>query len=369
MKTFMQIALRLAKKANPFPNPRVGAVLVKDNEIIGAGYHKKPGMPHAEIEAIVSAKRKRPNAIKGATIYTTLEPCSHTNKRTPPCTKTIIANGIKRVVFAMTDPNSLVKGEDELREAGLEVIGPTNEKEAARMNNAYIKNMSKMSFVAIKMAMSADGKTATRKGDSKWITGEKARKYVYRLRSKFDAIMVGAGTVTRDDPRLTARIKSANDPYRIVVDGRLRIPLDSRVLRNYDGKTIVITTGNASKHKIKKINGTKALVLLCGRTEVDMQKLVLGLRAMGIEKILIEGGAELNAKAFEAGIVDKLYIFVAPKIIGGKDAPGIIGGKGIERMKDALMLEKMKVKKIGADMLLEVDVIKKKNGITQSLTF
>jgi len=351
---YTRLTLKLAKRANPFPNPRVGAVLVKDNKIIGEGYHKKPGMPHAEIEAIKDAKRRtgNPQAAKGATLYVTLEPCSHKNKRTPPCTDAIISSGIVKVVFATKDPNPLVSGAKALRKAGIKVVGPVAGRKAAAINRRYIKNISTKPFIAIKMAMSADGRTATRTGDSKWITGKKARQYVHRLRGQFDAVMVGANTIKIDNPRLTARTKGFSNPYRIILDSDLCIPLDSKVLKNKDGKTIIATTEKAPRKKLARY--TNAIV--CGKEKVDLLRLVQGLSAMGMKKILIEGGSELNASAVNAGIVNKLYLFVAPKIIGGRDAKGVIGGEGIGKMKDAMMLKNTKTRKFGDDLLLEFDV-------------
>jgi len=292
------------------------------------------------------------HAAAGATLYVTLEPCSHKNKRTLPCTDAIISSGIRKVVFAMKDPNPLVGGEKKLGGAGVKVVGPVAQKRATAINSRYVKNISEKPFVAIKMAMSADGKTATRTGDSRWITSKEARKHVHRMRGEFDAVMVGAKTVKVDDPRLTARVKGVHDPYRIVVDSDLCIPSNSRVLENSDGKTIMATTEKAPKKKIAKMEN----VFVCGKKKVDMQRLVLGLSAMGIKKILIEGGSELNASAMDAGIVDKLYIFVAPKIVGGRDAKGVIGGNGIEKMRDAKRLKNMKTRRFGEDLLLEFDV-------------
>lgn len=355
----MLLALKLAGKADPFPNPRVGAVLARGNRILGTGHHKAPGMPHAEIEAIENAKSRsgNPRIAKGATLYVTLEPCSHKNKRTPPCTEAIIANGIARVVFAMKDPNPLVSGASELRKAGIRVNGPTNQKQAESINKRYIAHISKKPLVAIKMAMSADGKAATKTGDSKWITSRKARECVYRLRAEFDAVVVGAGTVKTDDPKLTTHGKG-RDPYRVIVDGDLCIPPGAKILGSRDGKTIIATSGKAPKNKIKKINGANCgvQVFICGKSWVDMRKLVLGLSAMGMKRILIEGGGELNAKALEAGIVDRVYFFIAPKIIGGRNAKSVIGGDGIEKMADALRLKNMKLKKIGGDFLIQAEV-------------
>ncbi|MDD5340680.1 MAG: bifunctional diaminohydroxyphosphoribosylaminopyrimidine deaminase/5-amino-6-(5-phosphoribosylamino)uracil reductase RibD [Candidatus ainarchaeum sp.] len=354
MDRFMALALKLAKKADPFPNPRVGAVLVKDGRIIGRGYHRKAGMPHAEIEAIKDARRHGA-AVRRSTLYVTLEPCSHTAKRTPPCTKAILASGIARVVFGMKDPNPLVSGARELRAHRIAATGPICQKEAAAMNGRYIRNVSGKPFVAIKMAMSADGKTATRTGDSKWISGAQSRRLVHRMRAEFGAVMVGAGTILKDNPRLTARIRGRPDPWRIVVDGDLCVPTGARIFANKDGKAIIATSGKAPRQKIKSF-GRRALVLDCGRETVDLRVLVRALGAMGIKKILIEGGNELNAAALEAGIVDRLYLFVAPKLIGGRGAKPVIGGEGAARVADALALKQPRMRKSGPDLLLEYDL-------------
>ena len=358
MDEFMKRAFLLAKKADPFPNPKVGAIIVKNGKIIGEGYHKKAGLPHAEIEAMEDAKR-RGEAVKGSTLYVTLEPCSHTNKRTPPCTGAIIRGGIRKVVYAMKDPNPLVRGAAELEKAGLEVTGPTDQKKAASMNIRYSHQIGRKPFVAIKMAMSADGKTATRTGDSKWIGCKEEREFVGRLRSEFDAVMIGAGTLAMDDPKLTSRIPGGRDPLRIVVDGKLKIPESAGVLQNPDGKTIIATCEKAPQIKIKELaTMTHAHIFVCGKNEVDLKALTEALAGLGVKKILIEGGSELNAKAIEAGIVDRIYLFLAPKIIGGKGAKGVIGGKGIAKISETIKLKNMKVRKVGCDLLLQFDVIR-----------
>ncbi len=360
MDDYMRLAIRLAKKADPYPNPRVGAVLVKGGKVIGSGYHRAPGKAHAEIEAIEDAKSKtgNPHAASGATLYVTLEPCSHAAKRTPPCTDAIIREGIAEVVYAMRDPNPLVRGADALSRAGVLVRGPANPKEAAAINSRYIALISKKPFVAIKMAMSADGKTATRTGDSKWISSPESRAFVHRMRAGFDAVMVGARTVGIDDPELTSHGKG-RDPIRIIIDGRLRISPDSKVARRNDGKTLVVVSEKADRARALAIQKSGAHVFVCGKDDVDLGRLVIALNAMGIRKILIEGGSELNASAIKAGIVDRLYLFVAPKIIGGRGARGVVGGVGAAYVKDAAVLKSMKVKKIGPDILIEADVIRK----------
>jgi len=369
MNRFMKLAISLAKKSNPFPNPRVGAVVVKDGKAIGMGFHKEAGKPHAEIVAIQNAKLRTQNLLccRGATIYVTLEPCSHTLKRTPPCTKAIIAEGISKVVYAMGDPNPLVSdaGARTLEDAGLDVVGPTDEKAARSINKKYTASVSRKPFVAIKMAMSADGRTATRTGDSKWISGEESRAYVHRLRAKFDAVMVGAGTVIKDDPGLTSHGKGKN-PFRIIIDGKLRAPAGSKVMRNNDGKTIIATSELASQEKIMSVaQRSGAHVIVCGKREVDLEALVAALGVMGMKNILIEGGSDLNAKALEAGIVERVYLFIAPKIIGGEKAKGVIGGNGAERISGAIGLGNMKVKKIGDDILLVAEIIRP-SGISGS---
>src|SRR5512143_441456 len=275
MERFMARAIALAKKADPAPNPRVGAVLVRDGKVIGEGFHRKAGMPHAEIEAMEDARgRGGPDAPRGATLYVSLEPCSHRLKRTPPCTDAIISSGVKKVVFAMRDPNPMVSGAAELMKAGIAVECPVAEKEARAINKEYIEGIAAKPFVAIKMAMSADGRTATRTGDSKWISGPEERMFVQKLRNDYDAVMVGAGTVIKDDPRLTCRLTGGRSPLRIIVDGRLSIPPGAGVLRNPDGKTLVATSGRAPKRKVEAIAcGSEAHVIVCGEKEVDLRTL------------------------------------------------------------------------------------------------
>ncbi|MFH0737724.1 MAG: bifunctional diaminohydroxyphosphoribosylaminopyrimidine deaminase/5-amino-6-(5-phosphoribosylamino)uracil reductase RibD [Candidatus Micrarchaeota archaeon] len=352
----MRLALWLAKKTDPYPNPRVGAVIVKDGKILGCGYHKGAGKPHAEIEAMEDALRKtrNPHALRGAVLYVTLEPCSHTLKRTPPCAKAIIEGGIRKVVYAMEDPNPLVSGAVELKRAGLAVSGPTDGKAAAKLNRRYLANIERKPFVAIKMAMSADGKTATCRGDSKWISSAESREMVHRMRADSDAVMVGAGTVMRDDPGLTSHGRG-KDPYRVIVDGMLRASPSARVFKK-DGKAIVAASMDAPRQRISAMR-KKATVLLSGKGMVDLRKLVGALGAMGIKRILIEGGSELNAEAIKAGIVDRIYLFVAPILIGGRNAKGVLGGDGVDKVSRAARLDLIEMKKVGPDLLLVYDVI------------
>jgi diaminohydroxyphosphoribosylaminopyrimidine deaminase/5-amino-6-(5-phosphoribosylamino)uracil reductase len=357
MDRFMALALELAKKADPFPNPRVGAVLVRRNKIVGTGYHHRPGLPHAEIEAIRDAKRRagNPHAARGATLYVTLEPCSHTAKRTPPCTGAIAREGIARVVYGMRDPNPLAGGLAELKRLGIAascIRQPAARRRIEAVNRRYVSSVLKKPFVMIKMAMSADGRSATRTGDSRWISSEESRRRVHLLRSRFDAVMVGAGTVKADDPELTARLVRGRNPWRIIVDHDLCIPASARVLRNRDRKTIIAASENAPRRRL-----LNALVMRCGRNEVDLGMLVRALGAMGMKKILIEGGSGLNARALEAGIVDRLTLFVAPKLLGGSAAIPVIGGAGVARVADAMPLKLVKAARSGPDLLLVYDVV------------
>jgi len=355
MDKYMELAFTLARNTDPKPNPRVGAVLVKDNQIIGQGFHEGPGEPHAEINAIADAKNNK-QEVEGSTLYVSLEPCSHTNKRTPPCTNAIISNGIAKVVFGASDPNPQVLGSKILTNAGLEVSGPVAEEEGKLLNKDYLENLSKKPTVAIKMAMTADGKTATKSGDSKWISGEDSRKYVHKLRSEFDAVMVGSRTVIADDPKLTSRIPNGKNPYRVIIDSKLSIPLDSAILNFEDGKTILVCSTQAPKEKKEALASKNILLWFCGEEKVDLSQLLVALSAFGIKKILLEGGSELNSHAIKAKIVDKFYLFIAPKLIGGSSAKGLIGELGIDTMDDALTLKNMKYSQVGEDLLLELDL-------------
>jgi len=342
----MALAIKLAKKSNPSPNPRVGAVIVKGNEILSTGYHKKAGEPHAEIVAL-----RKLNSAKGSTLYVTLEPCSHYGK-TPPCVDAIIESGVKRVVFAMRDPNPKVNGEKKLRKAGVEVDYGVLESNAASINRVFLKNMKGMPFVAVKMAMSLDGKTATKTGDSKWISGEKSREFVQKLRNEYDAVMVGIGTVLKDNPRLTCRLKKGKNPLKIIVDSKLRVPLKSKVL---NGKVTIATSEGCNKKKRKELEKLGVIIIICGKNKVNLKKLMKIIYGKGITSVLIEGGSELNASAIKEKIVDKFYFFVSPKIIGGKKAKTPVDGGGISKITDSLKL-KMNARKIGEDFLFEASI-------------
>lgn len=357
MNEFMKLALSLAKRTNPSPNPYVGAVLVRGDEVIGEGFHKKAGMPHAEIEAINDAKR-RGNEIRGSTLYITLEPCCHTGKRTPPCVPAIVNAGIRRVVCAMADPNPKVNGNGigALEKAGILVKVGDSEEEAKVMNEVYIKRITtNLPFVAIKVAMSLDGKIATRTGDSKWISSEASRRLVGSMRNRYDGVMVGIGTILKDNPRLTCRMRGYRDPIRIIVDSRLRIPLDADVLKRPNKMVIIGCGSEFDKDKRKKLQRIGARIFVAAQEdgEVDLKKFMGMLTNAGVGSILLEGGSALDGAMVDAKLVDKFYIFVAPKIIGGHDAKGPIGGIGSSLVKNSILLKNLKVDRSGADYLFE----------------
>lgn len=342
------------------PNPMVGALIVKDGKVIAEDYHRRAGTPHAEALAIEKAGEKA----KGSTLYVSLEPCCHTGKRTPPCTKTIIKAGIRKVVISMKDPNPKVSGQgiQELEQAGIKVISGILEDKARRLNEAYIKYITaKKPFVTLKIAMTLDGRIATPEGQSKWITGEKARRMVHKLRSSVDAVMTAIGTVKADDPELTVRLAGSGskgqgpkNPIRIVIDPELEIPLNSRILRTPPDTIIVAREQAISLHKDKfnyLLKSMKKLIMFKDKLELDWLMGKLG--EIGITSVMIEGGSSLNAHALEDGIVDKVMFFIAPKIIGGKESFPAVGGKSFKRLEEAYKLKDMRMVKVGDDLLVE----------------
>ncbi|MBC7326502.1 bifunctional diaminohydroxyphosphoribosylaminopyrimidine deaminase/5-amino-6-(5-phosphoribosylamino)uracil reductase RibD [bacterium] len=350
-ENYMKLCLKLAKKGKGFvsPNPLVGAVVVKEGRIIGRGYHPRYGAPHAEVYALEEAGEDARNA----DLYVNLEPCAHYGK-TPPCVQAIIKAGIKRVVVGMVDPNPMVngKGIEKLREVGIEVEVGVLEEEARKLNEAYIKFITEgVPFVALKMAQSIDGKIATKTGESKWITGERARRMVHKLRSEYDAVLVGCGTILADDPSLTSH-GLGRDPVRIVLDGKGKVPLSARVFRN-DVKRFVFTTTYASPSWIEGLRNIGVEVIVSEGEEVDVREMLKELGKRGIASLLVEGGGETSASFLESGVVDKIFFFFAPLIIGGRDAKTSVEGKGCQNLKDAIRLKKLKIRKIGEDFLVE----------------
>lgn len=359
----MHRALDLAKLGigHTNPNPLVGAVIVKNNEIIGEGYHAQYGGPHAEINAFHNAT----DSVEGATMYITLEPCSHYGK-TPPCANAIIERGIKKVVIAMKDPNPLVagKGIQLLREAGIEVIVGELEQEARKLNEVFIKYITTgLPFCLLKTAMTLDGKIAAVSGESKWISDEISRHYVHKLRHQYTAIMVGIGTVLADDPLLTTRLEGlqGRNPIRIVIDTHGRIPLHAKLLQcDSHTKTIVAVTALADPHKLKSIEaaGAEVVVAPIKNNHVDLGYVMQWLGNNKIDSVLLEGGSTLNYAALQEGIVDKIITFIAPKILGGEAAKTPIGGMGIPHIQEAIILENMNFVKLCNDLMIEAYVRK-----------
>jgi diaminohydroxyphosphoribosylaminopyrimidine deaminase/5-amino-6-(5-phosphoribosylamino)uracil reductase len=367
----MQMALRLAAKGRRTvpPNPMVGAVVVADGRVAGQGYHRRPGSPHAEILALRAAGMRA----RGATLYVTLEPCCHLDKRTPPCVPALIDAGLKRVVVAMPDPNPRVRGRGmtALRRAGLQVTSGCLRAEAERLNEVYVHWIrTGRPFVTLKAAMTLDGKLATASGESQWITGAAARADGHRLRSEVDAILVGIGTVLRDDPRLTSRPtgrmgkrRDTRSPIRVIMDSRLRIPLAARVLRpsTPDGTTpptIVATTRRASRRRIGQLKrrGATVLVLPAQHGRVSLRACLDRLGRLGISSLLIEGGSNINASALRQGVVNRIRCYVAPRLLGGQDAAGMIGGVAPRRLAHCVSLTAWSVRPLGADLVIDARV-------------
>jgi diaminohydroxyphosphoribosylaminopyrimidine deaminase / 5-amino-6-(5-phosphoribosylamino)uracil reductase len=357
LEEYIWLAIKLALKAQgqTSPNPLVGALIVKNGAIVGRGFHRRAGTPHAEINALREAGKQA----QGAELYLNLEPCSHFG-RTPPCVDAIIQGKIMKVFVGMVDPNPLVRGKGirKLKEAGIEVTAGILEKECRKLNEVFIKYITtKRPFVILKTAASLDGRIAAESGDSQWITNEKSRKYVHQLRSAVDAVLVGIGTVKKDDPQLTCRLKNrkGKDPIRIVVDSTLSISPKAKVLNlNSQALTIIATTPKAPLKKRALIEKKGARVLVIpSKDQVDLHLLMETLGKKEITSVLIEGGSEINTSALQSGIVDKVLFFYAPKIIGGEQAPLIVGGKGIARVKDALVLHNITTQRFGDDVMIE----------------
>lgn len=351
----MERALELAKRGigRVNPNPLVGAVIVKDGEIIGEGYHECYGEAHAERNAVKNAIKP----VEGSTIYVTLEPCAHYGK-TPPCVDLIIEKNFKKVVIGMLDPNSLVAGKsvEKLKAHGIEVIVGVKEEECRKINEIFIKYItSKAPFVILKSGMSLDGKIATGTGKSKWITSEESREDSQNLRNRVHSIMVGVNTIIADNPELTCRINEEKKLIRIIVDTNLRIPMDSKVIVNEDKLTIIATSVNSNEKKKKELRnlGIKVIEVSEKKNKVDLNELMKALGNGGIDSILIEGGGTLNFSALEEKIVDKVIFYVAPKILGGEKSKNCIAGTGFSELEEAPKLKDINYRKIGEDLLVE----------------
>ena len=357
-KKYMSLAIRLAGKAEGMtnPNPLVGAVIVRKGRVVGKGYHKRCGLPHAEACAIKSAGAET----IGSTMYVTLEPCDHYG-RTPPCTDAIINSGIRRVVIAMRDPNPLNDGRgiSKLKRNGIKTEVGVLEKEAQAINRPFVKFVTKkLPFVRVKVAESIDGKIATKSGDSRWITGERSREHVHRLRGRVDAVMVGSNTALKDDPMLLSNIPGAKQPLRVIVDSALKIPASSRLFYTAGDHSVILAATNKASFKKAELCAKKGIsVLFCKtkRGRVDLKDLLEKLSRLKIVDILVEGGGELVAGLIEEKLVDQFIFLISPKIIGGRDAKTSVEGNGVDKVRDAVKLKNISIRMLAGDILVEAE--------------
>jgi diaminohydroxyphosphoribosylaminopyrimidine deaminase/5-amino-6-(5-phosphoribosylamino)uracil reductase len=374
---FMRLALRLARRGGgaTSPNPMVGAVLVNGGKIIGRGWHRRAGLPHAEIEALRDAQQ-RGRSPRGATLYVTLEPCC-THGRTPPCTEAIIAAGIKRVVIGATDPNPKHAGNgfQILQHAGIEVVHGVLNEACAKLNEAFNHwIVHRTPFVTVKAAMTLDGKIATASGESKWITGEKARAHGMKLRQGSDAILVGINTILADNPSLTARkqneegrMKNEKTLRRIVLDSQARTPLDAKVVNDEFAVLTTVVVGKLAPKKrvaalAKRVNVLVAPLanskLKTKNSKLDLDWLLKKLGAENVTNLLVEGGGEVNASFLLGGFAQRAAFFYAPKILGGRNSRKGVAGEGAESLADALQLRDVEWRRLGEDLLLTAVVVK-----------
>ncbi len=337
------------------PNPAVGAVLIKGGRVVSGGYHRKAGLPHAEIEALMASRGK----VSGATLYVTLEPCCHWG-RTPPCTEAVIRAGIRKVVIGMKDPNPEVagKGIRALRSAGIEVVSGVLEAECRDINAAYIKYITrKTPLVTLKLAASLDGRIATPSGESRWITGGESRALVHMLRSLNDAVMVGSATVIKVDPLLTVRSTKGRNPRRVVLDSAFRIPLGAKVLERRDadkGPPVVFTTLDAPRTKVKKASkaGVQVITVPSDEEGVDIRRVLRELGRLEVTSLFVEGGGRVAASLLKAKSVDKVLLFLSPVFLGGDAVPSI-GPLGLKALKSSPRLKKLSTRGLGDDILIE----------------
>lgn len=361
---FMRRTLELAAKAlgRTSPNPVVGAVIVRNGRIIGEGFHRRAGLPHAEREAL----RRITETARGATIYVNLEPCSHYG-RTPPCADALIEAGIKRVVVGMVDPNPLVQGRGlrRLRRAGIAVATGVLREECERLNEDFACFIrTGRPFVTLKLAASLDGRIAAASGDSQWISGEQSRRVVHELRNRVDAILVGAETVRNDDPRLTCRMRGGRDPLRVVLDGRLSITPSARVCTQPSTAPTLIATsedhGRGEKQAQLEAQGVQVVCLPGKNGQVPLRPLLVELGRRGHKSVLIEGGGRIAAAALREGVVDKVLFFYAPLLLGG-EGRAMIGPLGIDRVAAGQKLHTITVERIGKDILVAAYIGEKGN--------
>ncbi|MBC7543201.1 MAG: bifunctional diaminohydroxyphosphoribosylaminopyrimidine deaminase/5-amino-6-(5-phosphoribosylamino)uracil reductase RibD [Candidatus Sericytochromatia bacterium] len=362
---YMQRALDLARqgRGRTSPNPMVGAVVVKDGQIVGEGFHPAAGMPHAEIYALQAAGE----AAEGGTLYVTLEPCTH-HGRTPPCIDRVITSKLKRVVVAAEDPNPINagKGLRMILNAGIEVSVGCEEAAAKRLNEVFAKYITtKRPFVVMKAAMSLDGKIATSFGDSQWIVSEVTNQYLHELRGTYDAVMVGANTVFQDNPQISCKSPGGRDPVRIILDSQARTPANSKIfIRNstdaMKSNCLIFVSSQAPEERIRALQAAGAEVVVASEDtsrslnpRVDLEKVMVVLGKRGVTSVLMESGGVLNAAAIQAGIIDKLLLLIAPRLIGGERAPSPIGGEGITVMSEAIPLYNWQWRPMDSDMICE----------------
>lgn len=362
-EAFMRLALELAKKAEGLtnPNPAVGAVVVRDGVVVGKGYHKRCGLPHAEVCALKSAGPRS----RGATLYVTMEPCDHTG-RTGPCTDAIVAGGIRRVVIGAKDPNPVTNGRGirRLKSRGIRTEVGILGDAARALNRPFAKHITTgLPYLTIKMAQSLDGKIATKTGDSKWISSDASRRFVHVLRGKVDGVMVGVGTVLRDDPLLLSKTSRMRQPARIIVDSALRTPPAAKVLSGISAKrpVFIATTRSVDPRRAaiaRRLEAKGARILYCAsvRGRVALRPLLGALGELGMMHILAEGGGEIVASLLENGLADELVFFVAPKIVGGRQAVTSVEGSGVSTVADALALKNVTTARFGDDILIRAEL-------------
>jgi diaminohydroxyphosphoribosylaminopyrimidine deaminase/5-amino-6-(5-phosphoribosylamino)uracil reductase len=358
-ESFMRAALGFARKGvgKTSPNPAVGAVIVRKDQVVAAGFHRKAGAPHAEVEALNLLGGK---AKQGDTLYVTLEPCNHYG-RTPPCTQAILEKGVRKVVVGMRDPNPHVAGGgcDYLSGKGVEVVTGVLEGECRRLNEWFVTYVTKgRPFVIAKTAMTLDGWTATSTGHSRWVTNEQSREWVHRLRSQVDGILVGVGTVMADDPVLNTRLKKGGgrDPVRIIVDTHLRIPPSARVLGSARGsETLIAVSEDVPRRRLRRVERKGVSFLTCPKKEgrIALKVLMETLGTRSITSVLLEGGATLMGAMIRERLVDKFCVFKAPRILGGNDGRPMALGKGPSRMDQSLQLKDIRIRRFGEDLLIE----------------
>ena len=358
---YMRLALELAQRAlgRTSPNPAVGAVVVQRGRVVGQGYHRRAGLPHAEVEAL----RRAGSRARGATLYVTLEPCNHTG-RTPPCCEAILAAGISRTVIATRDPNPLTDGRGvaRLRRAGVRLVTGVMADEARRLNEPFFKAMrSGLPLVIVKVGQSLDGKIATAIGESRWITSAASRRLAHDWRSRVDALLVGVNTVLRDDPLLTARglRHRADRPLKVIVDSRLRTPPTARCLsaRSPAPTLIATTLGASGRRAALRRRGAEVLAFPARDGRVPLRRVCQALVRRGLHSVLVEGGGEVIGTAFAERLVDRVVWFLAPLVIGGRAAPNSVAGAGVRRLTQAARVEDVTVTRVGSDLCVEGRVV------------